>query len=75
MGTTVDERPGSVSDKPTLARPDEIARALSCSRSKVYELLQRDEIPGKVVIGSSIRVHRATFEAWPEQLATPSSAA
>jgi excisionase family DNA binding protein len=56
-------------DRPALARPDEIARALNCSRSKVYELLQRDEIPGKVVIGSSIRVHRATFERWLEELA------
>jgi excisionase family DNA binding protein len=56
-------------DRPALARPDEIARALNCSRSKVYELLQRDEIPGKVVIGSSIRVHRATFERWLEGLA------
>lgn len=46
-----------------LLRPQEAATALGVSRSKVYELLQRGEIP-KVIIGCSIRVPAAALQAW-----------
>ncbi len=52
---------------PLLLTVDEAARALRMSRSRVYELMQRGEIPGVVHIGRSVRISRAELEAWVSQ--------
>ena len=46
-----------------LYRPSEAAEALSTSRSKVYVMLQRGELP-KVYVGACLRVPRAALEEW-----------
>jgi len=64
-----DRRYGSDRDSgaPLLLTVDEAARALRMSRSRVYELMQRGEIPGVVHIGRSVRISRAELEAWVSQ--------
>lgn len=47
-----------------LIRPADAAALLSCSRSRIYELAQRGELPGVVRLGGSVRIHRPTLEAW-----------
>lgn len=49
---------------PLLVRVEEAARLLDLSRSKVYELLARDELPGVVRIGRSVRISRQSLEQW-----------
>ena len=44
-----------------LLRVDAAARALSCSRSKVYEMVAAGELPA-ARLGSSIRIPRAAIE-------------
>ena len=50
--------------EPLLLRPTEVARLLAVSRSKLYELISADAIPGVIRIGSSIRVSRRALETW-----------
>lgn len=52
--------------QPLLLTTGEAARALRISRSRLYELLARDEIPGVVRIGRSVRISRRSLEAWVE---------
>lgn len=47
-----------------LMRPAEVAQVLAISRSRAYELLAKNVIPGTVRLGKSIRVKRADLEAW-----------
>ena len=49
---------------PLLMTVDEAARTLRISRSRLYEMFARDEIPGVVRIGRSVRISRAALEAW-----------
>jgi len=51
-------------DKSMLLRPAEAALELRISRSKLYELLARGELPGAIRIGASLRVSRVVLEAW-----------
>ncbi|MBI3964772.1 MAG: helix-turn-helix domain-containing protein, partial [Chloroflexi bacterium] len=44
-------------------RPADAAKALGISRSKLYELLQRGELPAKKV-GSATLIRRVDLEAW-----------
>lgn len=50
--------------QPLLLTIGEAARALRISRSRMYELLGRGEIPGVVRIGRSVRISRRSLEAW-----------
>lgn len=47
-----------------LLRVSEVARRLSISRSRAYELVANGTIPGVVRLGSSVRVRKADLEAW-----------
>lgn len=60
---------------PALMRPAEVAEALAISRSKAYQLLAADALPGVLRIGSAVRVHRATLMAWLEAQAARDPAA
>ena len=42
----------------------EVARLLGLSRSRVYELAARNELPGVVRIGGLIKFDRATISQW-----------
>lgn len=53
--------------EPLLLRMTEVADLLGLSRSKVYELASRSEIP-TVRLGRSVRVPRAALHAWVERL-------
>ena len=46
--------------------PDDIMQALRLSRSTVYNMLKRGEIPS-VKIGNMLRVNKSAFEHWLEQ--------
>jgi excisionase family DNA binding protein len=52
------------SHKTLLLRVSEVARLLSISRSRAYELVASGTIPGVVRLGNSIRVRKADLEAW-----------
>lgn len=50
-----------------LLTPEEVARVLKLSKSKVYGLIATNDLPGIVRIGRNVRVIRARLEAWIEQ--------
>jgi excisionase family DNA binding protein len=53
-----------MSDAPMLLlTPAETARLLRVSRSSIYRLIQRNELP-VVRVGGVVRVHRAALTAW-----------
>lgn len=52
-----------------LVRVNEAAEALGLSRSKVYDLIARGEIPS-VRVGNSVRVSTRALEAWLKALGT-----
>lgn len=54
-------------DHPLLLSPNEAARLLSISRSTLYVLMERDEIPS-VKVGGSRRIRRSALEAYVEGL-------
>jgi excisionase family DNA binding protein len=43
-------------------RPIEVAKALSISKSKIYELIARNEIPSVRIGGGCLRIPRAAIE-------------
>lgn len=49
---------------PLLLTTAEAAQALRISRSRLYEMLARNEIPGVVRIGRCVRIRRQSLEAW-----------
>lgn len=51
-----------------LLRPAEVAKALSLSRSRAYELIAQGQIPGVVRIGKSVRVSAAALRRYIEAL-------
>ena len=53
--------------------PDDIMQALRLSRSTVYNMLKRGEIPS-VKIGNMLRVNKSDFERWLEQHTTAAHA-
>ena len=53
--------------------PDDIMQALRLSRSTVYNMLKRCEIPS-VKIGNMLRVNKSDFEHWIEQHTTAAHA-
>ncbi len=55
-------------NSPLLLRVSEAARALSVSRSRMYELINASAIPGVVRLGSSIRIRRADLERFVADL-------
>lgn len=54
-----------------LLRMDEAAAALNISRSKLYVLAQRGELPGAIKIGASWRVSKERLEEWIATNSTP----
>ncbi len=50
-----------------LLRIEEAGRLLRLSRSRMFELLARDGLPGVVRIGRSVRISRVALEAWIEE--------
>lgn len=43
---------------------DEAAALLRVNRKTLYELIQRDELPGVRRLGRAIRIHRPTLIQW-----------
>jgi excisionase family DNA binding protein len=52
--------------EPLLVRVEEAARLLSLSRSTIYEMLDRNELPS-VRCGAARRIPLAALRAWVEQ--------
>jgi excisionase family DNA binding protein len=50
--------------EPLLLRPSEGAFMLGISRSRVYEMIARGELPGVMRLGRTIRISRRVLEAW-----------
>lgn len=49
---------------PEVLKVDEVATLLRLNRKTVYEMVQREEIPGIRECGRAIRFHRDTVLAW-----------
>lgn len=49
--------------EPLLLRVEDVARALSLGRSKVYELIAARELPS-ITIGAARRIPAAALHAW-----------
>jgi excisionase family DNA binding protein len=58
--------------EPLLVRVEEAARILSLSRSTIYELLDRGELPS-VRCGAARRIPLAALHTWVEQHSTAPS--
>ena len=57
--------------EPLLLRISEVVKMLNLSRSKVYDLIARGELPS-IRIGRSCRVPRTALHAWlASQVSTP----
>jgi len=63
-----------MSDASLLLRPDEVARALSVSRSAAYRLISEGQLPS-VRLGKSVRVPRLALERWIEERTAAARAA
>lgn len=50
--------------KPLLLRGREVAELLNISPSKAHLMMSRNEIPGIIRIGRSVRVARESLEEW-----------
>ena len=55
-------------DLPLLLRVSEVARLLSISRSKGYEMIAAGQIPGVVRIGRSVQVSSGALLRWIGEL-------
>jgi len=49
-----------------LLRPDEVAKELALSTSKVYQMLAANELPA-IRIGAAVRVPREDLKDWIQQ--------
>ncbi len=47
-----------------LLKAEQGAKLLNVSRSKFFAMMQRNEVPGVVRFGRSVRVSRAALERW-----------
>lgn len=54
---------------PLLMTISEAAAELRLSRSQLYGMTRRNEIPGVVRVGRAVRLHRATIIRWAADLA------
>lgn len=52
-----------MSEQPLLLRPDEVAKELALSTSKVYQMLAAHELPA-IRIGAAVRVPREDLKEW-----------
>lgn len=55
-----------------LLRPAEVADVLAIGRTKTYQLLRKNELPGVVRIGKSVRVSAEALERWVRERASES---
>jgi excisionase family DNA binding protein len=55
-----------MTELPELLYVSEVAEILRCSRWKVYDMINRGELP-VIRIGSKFRIKRDTLEAWLTQ--------
>ena len=60
-------------DKPLLRPWPEAAEVLSVSRTRIYEMIQRGELPGVVRLGRSVRVSSESLRAWVRSQASGES--
>ena len=58
-----EQNPQTVAIEPLLVRVEEAARLLSLSRSTIYEMLDRGELPS-VRCGAARRIPLAALRAW-----------
>jgi excisionase family DNA binding protein len=61
-----EQNPQTVALEPLLVRVEEAARLLSLSRSTIYEMLDRGELPS-VRCGAARRIPLAALRAWVER--------
>jgi excisionase family DNA binding protein len=61
-----EQNPQTVAIEPLLVRVEEAARLLSLSRSTIYEMLDRGELPS-LRCGAARRIPLAALRAWVEQ--------
>jgi excisionase family DNA binding protein len=61
-----EQNPQTVAIEPHLVRVHEAARLLSLSRSTIYEMLDRGELPS-VRCGAARRIPLAALRAWVER--------
>ena len=61
-----DQNSSTLSMEPLLVRVEEAARLLSLSRSTIYEMLDRGELPS-VRCGAARRIPLAALRAWVER--------
>ncbi len=54
-------------NEPILLRAEEGAALLNISRTKFFELMATNSLPGVVRIGRSVRISRAALERWVEE--------
>ncbi len=50
-----------------LLRPAEAAECLGICQSRVYEMLARNDLPGTIRIGRSVRISRQALEQWIDE--------
>lgn len=60
------------SPSPRLMRMPEVAAHLGVSRTTVYRLAERGQLPGVIRLGASLRIDRRALEAWIDRRALPS---
>jgi excisionase family DNA binding protein len=61
-----EQNPQTVAIEPLLVRVEEAARLLSLSRSTIYEMLDRGELPS-VRCGAARRIPLAALRVWIER--------
>ena len=61
---------GSAGD---LMTPEEVAQTLRTSRTAVYAMVQRRQLPGVIRIGRRVRVQRGVLLEWLDQNRVPST--
>lgn len=59
--------------QPVLLRVEEAAVLLRLSRSRLFEMISRDEVPGVLRFGRSTRISRVALERWIEEQVGPAA--
>ena len=60
------DEPTTIQTEPLLVRVEEAARLLSLSRSTIYEMIDRGELPS-IRCGTARRIPLAALHAWVER--------
>ena len=55
--------------EPLLLKVEEAGRLLNLGRTTVFDLIARDQLPGVVRFGRSVRVSREALERWVRERA------